>query len=291
MRVDECADDLASAFTIEFMPLGFLGAGAITASIVTGLNTGVPNAPAMILSPRNAEVAAALVAQFPNVSIASSNQALLDAAETVVLAVRPQVAEAIVNGLQFRPGHHVLSVISGFNVDRLRRLVAPATRITRAVPLPAAARRRSPTAIYPPDREAIALFSQTGDAFAVDSEPAFDAFCTVTATMATYFGFASATADWLARHQIPAQQARDYVAAIFAGLSEAPLRFPRKSFADLSAEHATKGGTNEQVLRHMTQARVFETYSDALDGILRRVTGEPPKETVDSLADRRSSST
>jgi pyrroline-5-carboxylate reductase len=253
------------------MKLGFLGSGAIATAMVSGLSSGGEER-AIVLSPRNAAVAADLARRFPQVSVASSNQQVVDESATVVIAVRPQIAESVLSELRFRPSHNVISLVSGYSVQRLSGLVAPATRIARAVPLPSAARRLSPTAIYPRDAEAVELFALLGTAFAVDSEHDFDALCVATATMATYFAFADGAASWLARNGIPPAQARDYIARLYAGLSDTALGEPARSFQALAADHATRGGTNEQVLTEMTAHGTFEKFAEALDGIMRRVT-------------------
>jgi pyrroline-5-carboxylate reductase len=240
--------------------------------MVTGLSAGNCGH-AMVLSPRNGEVAADLARRFPSVAIARSNQAVVDACETVVIAVRPQIAEEVLKELRFGAGQNVISVVSGFPVARLAPLVAPAAKITRAVPLPSAARRASPTAIYPRDRLTEELFGLLGAAFAVDTEREFDALCTVTATMAAYFAFASESAGWLTRQGIAAQEARDYVARIYLGLTETAVEARGSSFEELAAAHATRGGTNEQVLTYLRAHGVFERLGEGLDGVMRRVTG------------------
>lgn len=254
------------------MRLGFLGTGAITSAMVTGLSARESEI-AIWLSPRNEAVAADLARRFRSVAIASSNQAVIDACETVVIAVRPQIAEAVLRELRFRADQNVISVVSGFPVARLAGLVAPAAQITRAVPLPSAARRKSPTAIYPRDERTVELFGLLGASFAVDTEREFDALCTITATMATYFAFAEGAAGWLTRQGIAAQEARDYVARIFLGLAETAVEKPERSFEELAADHATRGGTNEQVLTYLREHGVFERFGEGLDGVMRRVTG------------------
>jgi pyrroline-5-carboxylate reductase len=92
------------------MKLGFVGTGAITSAIVTGLGSGVAERHSIRLSPRNAGIAAALAHRFPGVSIASSNQDVLDNSEVVVLAIRPQIAEKIILELRFRPDHCAISI-------------------------------------------------------------------------------------------------------------------------------------------------------------------------------------
>jgi pyrroline-5-carboxylate reductase len=253
--------------------LGFLGTGAITSAMVTGLKASGDDRRAILLSPRSAAVAAALADRFDNVSVAVSNQELVEECETIVIAVRPQIAQEVLSALRFPAGANLISLVSGLPVRRLAELTAPATRISRAVPLPSAARRMSPTAIYPRDPEVVELFARLGTAIAVEEEERFDALCVITASMAAYFAFASASAAWLARHGVDPQQARDYVARIYMGLAQTTVEAPGRSFAELAADHATRGGTNEQMLGYLKQHGVFGRFDEALDAVLGRVTG------------------
>ncbi|HKE22123.1 MAG TPA: pyrroline-5-carboxylate reductase [Bryobacteraceae bacterium] len=252
--------------------LGFLGTGAITSAIVTGLNSPDDGTPPILLSPRNAAAGAELARRFRKVSVATSNQEVVDRSDTVVLAVRPQIAQAVLSELRFRAGQNVISLVGGFSVQRISGLVAPAAKVTRAVPLPSTAKRRCPTAIFPGDANAVELFARLGAAFAVETEHEFDALATATAIMATYFAIADGVSSWLVGQGIPQQQARDYVATVFSGLSQTAVEGPERSFQSLAADHATRGGLNEQVVRYLTEHGMFARLSEALDGVMQRVT-------------------
>ena len=253
------------------LKLGFLGTGAITSAMVTGLCSAGGGRYAVRLSPRNAQTAAELAGRYREVSVAASNQAVVDECEMVVIAVRPQIAEHVLRELRFGAGQKVISLVSGYSVRRVASLVAPAEGVTRAVPLPSAAQRRSPTAMFPRDEGAVELFGLLGTAFAVDSESEFDTLCTATATMAAYFAYADATASWLARNGIGQAKAREYVAAMYAGLAGTAVEAPERSFHSLAADHATRGGINEQVLNNLVEHGVFQTFSEVLDAVMRRV--------------------
>jgi pyrroline-5-carboxylate reductase len=238
------------------MKLGFLGTGHITSAIVTGLGSSDDR---IWLSPRNAAIAADLARRFPNVSVASSNQDVLDRTDLVVLALPPRTAAETIAGLRFRADHHVVSVISSFPLKSLAAVVAPATDITRAVPLPSVAERIGPTAICPPHTIVAALFDRLGTAIPVEREDEFEAFCAVTAAIASYLAFAETVASWLARHGIPEAAARTYTTAMFRGAVNAEA-------------HATPGGINEQLLQDLTQHGLLEHLSAGLDAVLRRIT-------------------
>jgi pyrroline-5-carboxylate reductase len=111
------------------MKLGFVGTGAMTSAIVTGLGFASLRAESIWLSPRNPVLAEDLARRFENVSVASSNQEVLDKCETVVLAVRPQIARKVLSELRFRPDHHVISIMSTISQRTLSELVSPARKI------------------------------------------------------------------------------------------------------------------------------------------------------------------
>lgn len=256
------------------MTLGFVGTGAITAAIVTGLSSEGGPHHAIRLSPRNAAVAAGLASRFDNVFVCGSNQEAVDASETVVLAVRPQVAEEVLSGLRFSSGQIVVSLVAGFPVRRIADLVTPAGRIWRAIPLPSAAQRRSPTAVHPPGGPGEELFAPLGRVFGIAAEDHLNAFSTATSTMAAYFGFVGCITSWVVEKGVPEQQAWPYMAQMFAGLADAGLEASKRSFEDLALAHATPGGLNEQVLRDLTNRGVFDTLTEALDSVHRRATGQ-----------------
>jgi pyrroline-5-carboxylate reductase len=252
------------------MRLGFVGCGTIASSMVTGLCS--PGSPGPImLSPRNAQVAAGLASRFANVQVAPTNQAVLDASEVVVLAVRPQIAFGVLSQLRFRPDHHVVSLIATLPIEWLRSVTRPTELVTRAVPLPSVALRQGPTVIHPPSQPIKALFDILGTAIELDDESAFDAFAAATAVMASYFSFASTVSSWMTRHGVAAENARTYVGEMLRGLAATSLARPDRSFTALAEEHQTPGGLNEQVLQLITREGSFVELDRALDAVLKRI--------------------
>lgn len=250
------------------MTYGFIGTGAITRAMVVGLSDGVTDPPQILLSPRNAEVAAELAARFGNVTVCGSNEAVVEGADAVVLAVRPQDAEVALAGLPFRADQPIISAIAGVSVADLVTLVAPATQISRSIPLPELARRSGIVAMYPSEATAEAFFGRMGTVAVTPSEAALDAHSAVTSLIAGYLDYLSAVSEWFAEQGVPPLDARRYVVATFkeatAGLDGAV------PFTDLADEHSTPGGLNEQV-RNATSADIERLIRQALSDVLDRV--------------------
>lgn len=252
------------------MTIGFIGTGEITKAVVIGLSTVDGEKPTILLSPRNETIAAELADRFDNVEIAGSNQAVIDAADTVCLALRPQDAEEIIRGLNFGTSHHVISFMATFGQDWLLKLVAPASRVTLVTPLPAVAFHGGPTPIYPPDDDVVALFQPLGTAVAVETAEEYQALCVATATLAGAFAYYETIADWLSAKNVPDDKARAFSGAVFYALAATARQNPDLSFSDLTHESATRGGTNEQVLAQLKDKGVYTALNQALDGIWDR---------------------
>lgn len=252
------------------MTYGIIGVGAIAAAIVTGLCVSGQEAPSIVLSPRNAGLAADLAARFPTVRVAPSNQAVIDGSSVLILCLRPQDARSVLEGLSFSEQQAVISVMAGISLDALRRLVAPAQDVARAIPLPAVAERDGATPIYPATDAARALFDRLGTAIAIPDADAFEATSASTATIAAHFAYLDAVSRWLTIHGLSQAMARRHVAATFAGLA-GKLHGQVPDFEELAREYATPGGINEQFLAFLKEARLLDAVDHGLDQVLARL--------------------
>jgi pyrroline-5-carboxylate reductase len=250
---------------------GILGVGEIAQAIVIGLCEDTDSPASLLLSPRSAARAIALADRFESVNVAADNQAVIDGAALVIVCLPPSVARPTLGELSFSADHVVVSVVAALPLGELRSLVAPAANVARAIPLPSVAARRGRTPIYPPNAEARALFEPLGGSFDVHGAAAFDALSAATATIAAHLSYLSAIAGWLAAKGIAVDDARDYVASIFAGVAE-QLR-DSSDFAKLSSAYATRGGLNERFLSLMRDSGTLDIVNRSLEQIYGALRG------------------
>jgi len=111
----------------------------------------------------------------------------------------------------------------------------------------------------------------------LDREEEFEAFTTATAIMSSYFRFAETVVAWMQREGVAEAKAHAFVNQILLGLAGAAAASPESSFAELTEEHQTHGGLNEQVLQSIAKAGVFTDLEHALDGVLARLVAGRPK--------------
>jgi pyrroline-5-carboxylate reductase len=251
--------------------LGFIGTGTITRAIVTGLCRNADWVGEICLSPRNAEVAADLGRQFSCVRVAASNQEVVDCADTLMLAVRPQDSEKALSSITFNSSQRVISLIATLSYETLWPLIAPAKSLTLAAPLPTVEFGRGPTAIFPPDAEAERLFSAISMPVQVEQQRHFQALFACTAELASYFKLLQTCAEFLQNRGIAPTNAERYVAALFDALGHTAVGSMTRSLEELVDDHMTKGGLNEQVYAELCREGVFALHTRSLENILARI--------------------
>lgn len=253
------------------MKLGFIGTGALTSAVVCGLKSHADNSVPVLLSPRNPQIAADLASLYRDVRVAADNQAVLDECDTIMLAVRPQVAREVLSALRFRHDHHVVSLIATLSREDVAGLTAPAARVTKALPMPMIAQRQGATLIHPSDPDMADFFGRLGKVIATDDADEFDALSVVTATFATYFKYLDTVHGWLKDRGVADAKASYYIATIYKALAHAPDTASDPGFIHLAEEYATLGGINEQILRELMARGMFDAFTESLSGVHRRI--------------------
>lgn len=251
--------------------LGFVGTGSITQAIVRGLKGSSLRDRPILLSPRNADIAAELAGSLPGVTVAPDNQSVIDGTDIVVLAVRPQIAESVLRLLRFRPDQQVVSLIAGASVATIAGWTG-STRITCAIPLPFVERQSDATPVHPPEPAVLALFAALGQALPVSDAATFQVYSAAGAVMATYFGLVGTAVDWATAQGLPPADARAFMASLFGNLGDVLRHDPRPLDA-LRLAHSTAGGLNEQVHATFAAGGGPQALTDGLSGVLRRIRG------------------
>ena len=264
--------------------VGIIGVGTIAEALTDGLCGFGEQRAEILLSPRGHAVSTRLARRYPNVRVATENQAVVDGSEIVILAVRPQVTEQILGALRFRPDQKILSLIATFNIQQLSPLVAPANDISRAVPLPPVAERRGPLTLYTQSVTIARLLEGLGHLIRVEDEAHLDLISSVTSLMGTYFGMMGAVDDWLIERGFKHEASRAFVAELFSNLARAAQTRADESFTKLSTDYSTPGGLNEQAWRELRAAGWGDQVQAALDLVLDRIHG---RATFDTTLSRR----
>ena len=252
------------------MDIGFVGTGVITSALVTGFSSGADRPHRIHLSPRNAERAAALARRFPNVTVEASNQEVLDRSEWVVLAVVPALGEEVVRPLSFRSDHRVVNLMATRKLPEIAGWIGRTRTLVHLVPLPFAAQRIGPIALYPNDEDAAALFAPLGHVVAVDDPARVEVLAAITALMASYHLLLWEVVKWSEAEGLSPKEALEYTTAFFEALSRQAREEEGGDVGRLAAE-MTPGGLNEMAQRSIRERGGFEPWVRALGPVLARL--------------------
>ncbi|MBA1192419.1 NAD(P)-binding domain-containing protein [Pseudomonas entomophila] len=225
--------------------LGILGVGELTETMVRGLRrSGYTGA--IALSPRNAERAAALAEQ-EDCQVLASNQAVVEAADLVILGVRPDVLDTVAAQVSLREGQPLVSLLAGVNLARLQEAF-PAARCLRAMLSYAAQYNATTVALCPPDDLVRRVLEPLGTLVALNDEPAFE-LATVAACMNGWFYFLlNDLQRWFVDQGLPQDQARALVLGNLQDCLTSVRAQPERSLEALGEAIATPGTFTAQGL-------------------------------------------
>lgn len=248
------------------MRIGFIGTGEIASAMVHGL---AGQGHQIMVSGRNADVAAGLAAAVPEVSIAE-NAEVVAGSEVVFLCLMADVARQVLPELVFHRGQAVISVMVDVPLDQLDSLCAPATDIALTIPLGAVATGGSMLPVYPESPALSALFGQSDTVIPVQSEQALNAHFAGSALSAPLLALMRSGAQWLGDQTGDAQAAEVYVAGVFEGFLR-QMRTEGLGFEALLQGLATEGGLNAHLKAHMLKAGAHEALAEGLEQLKPRL--------------------
>jgi pyrroline-5-carboxylate reductase len=252
------------------MKLGFIGTGNIASAVIEGFCTAGLEELTVYVSPRNEAQSKQLADKYACVTRMESNQAVVDQADIVFIAVRPLVAEAVIRELQFRKDHTVVSFVPFLKLAALTDAIAPASVACRAIPLPSVAVHQCPIPILASTPAITQLFSHIGQPLEVHDEQQLVALWTLTGLITPFYDMLLTLSNWTVAKGVPAPTANAYIANMYQALSYMAQQASPIDFQELSRHAATPKGMNEQAGREIRENGAHEQYALASDRLLER---------------------
>lgn len=261
---------------IQALPtIGFIGTGDIASALITGFCERAAEVPyPFVVSPRNAQKAAALAAKYPDrVTVAASMQEVVDRSDWVVLSVLPQVGEEVCRSLRFRPEQKVITMLSDKLVDTVREWIGETAVLLHVIPLTFNAFCDGPIVIYPPNAEAAAIFGRIGTPVEVSEERQCAVLNAVTAYVVSMFTLMDNIVQWAETQGLSGEQAADYTTGFFRAVCQQAASVDAAELHRLASE-TTPGGLNYMVKAFVSQqsgSDGFDVWIRAMGPIMERL--------------------
>ncbi len=250
--------------------VGILGIGGLAGLLMRGLEG---SGHRFALSPRNADLSAALARDF-GAEVAPSNQAVVDAAEAILVCLPATTGADELASLTFRKGQTVLSAMAGTGLERLSQAVAPAAAFIGLMPGYANVYRQGPSILCPDDRFWCDFLSYIGPFHSFEDEATFTAAATFGAFSGAAVGFIVHVIRWFEAQGVPPDTALALVAGTMRGNAEVLLREPRP-LDEIAKGMTTPGGITLQLLDILQKRGALTAWDEALDAVYQRISGKP----------------
>ena len=253
------------------MKLGFIGTGNISSDVITGICNSKISFKRIVVSPRNKQKAQKLKKKFKRVSIAKSNQDVIDKSDWVFLGVVPKVGEKILPRLNFKTNQTIVSFISTIDYAQLKKIVKKKAKIVRAIPMPPISLGKGPVPIFPPDKKVKKFFDKIGTTVEINNEELSKNFWSTSGMMAPFYELLSTMSNWLVKRGVKRDKAQKYITSLFVALSEDAVVNSKKDLKYLVKESQTPRGLNEQGVKELRKSGFYRSTEKTLNSILKRL--------------------
>jgi pyrroline-5-carboxylate reductase len=260
------------------LTIGFIGAGNMAEAIIRGLlERRVVHSRQLIASDPSGNRRALVENQF-SVEATTDNRELLDRADVIILAVKPQVMGEVLRPLAdfFRPDQLVISIAAGLTTATLDALCGHRPAIVRIMPNTPALIGKGISAICSGPRArdehlvlANTLFASVGATLRVN-ESEMDAVTAISGSGPAYvFYWMEAMLEAAKELGFSPSVARQLVYETLAG-SAALAHFSSESPDVLRARVTSKGGTTEAAVRTLDDGGVRSAVVRAIHAAAER---------------------
>jgi pyrroline-5-carboxylate reductase len=260
------------------MRVGIVGAGVMAEAMIAGLLADRAVVPAELAASHPRRQRRDTLTERHGIRVVGANAEALDAAQIVVLAVKPQVLMRVMRELRGRlaPEQVVLSIVAGATIRTLVDGLQHAS-VVRAMPnTPAQIRRgisvwAASEACTAPQRDlARAVLRALGDERHVEDETFVAMATALSGTGPTYlFAVMEALIDAGVHLGFPRELAHDLVAETLVGSAEY-ARASEMHPAQLRNAVTSPGGTSAAAIYELEKGRIRTVFSDAVWAAYRR---------------------
>lgn len=259
------------------MRLCFLGGGNMATALIGGLIARGTAPQSLAVIEVNDAARARLAARYP-VRVSTAPAAALQAADTVVLAVKPQDMRAALAAIGGELGTRlVISIAAGVRLETLSRWLGGHRRIVRAMPNTPALIGMGITGLYAaPETDAAEraraeqVLAAVGEVVWVDEEALLDPVTAVSGSGPAYvFWFIEHLAAAGEKLGLAPQAAAKLALATVRGAAELAARSGQPP-ATLREQVTSQGGTTAAALAAFGEERIAERLARAVAAASRR---------------------
>lgn len=265
---------------MQHRKIGFIGAGNMTRSIISGLIANGYPADLIIASNPSEPKLIALKSEFSIHTTQHNNQAA-EFSEVIVLAVKPQLMEKMCSDLaqQLNLSKKLfVSIAAGIPTARLKQMLHTNADVIRTMPNTPSALGKGMTGLFA-DSNITAkdktfagdLMAQVGEIAWVEQESMIDSVIAAAGSSPAYFFlFLEAMQKEAQRQGFDHKTARLLVQQSMLGTAEMVCHNPQLELSELRTQVTSKGGTTAQAIASFQNSNLDEVVAKAMQAAVTR---------------------
>ena len=265
---------------MQHKTIAFIGAGNMTKSIISGLVKN--NYPAQLITASNPSIGKLtdLQSEFA-INITQNNIDAFNAADVIVLAVKPQIMEflcAQLAKLENVKDKLFVSIAAGIHSTRLQQMLNADVTLVRTMPNTPSALGKGMTGLYANEEVneenkqfASDLMSQVGEIIWVQKESMIDNVIAAAGSSPAYFFlFLEAMQKESELQGFDKKTARLMVQQAMLGAAEMVCHNPSLELSELRSQVTSKGGTTAKAIESFQQQGLEQIIARAMQAAVKR---------------------
>lgn len=247
-----------------------IGTGDFAAYLIAALRKGGHDG-RILLSPHNPAKAQAMAARH-GCEVATDDAAMIDEADWILLAIRPEQLHAVLARLSLRPGQVVISAVAGATIAQLRASLGEGISVVRIMPssyIDTVSQGIIP--IYPASAAVESVLEAAGRIVAFDTEDQFELALAGACISGWMYRFVETLESWFVERGLSPAQARLMVAGNIAGAAGYAMAHQEVPLARISDAIATEGTYTKAGLDRLLEKEAATPWVEALDIVYDRL--------------------
>ncbi|GAA0855733.1 pyrroline-5-carboxylate reductase [Aliiglaciecola litoralis] len=259
--------------------IAFIGAGNMTAAIISGLvNSGYPSN--LITASNPSPQKLDKLAERHGINTTQDNHHAVAESDVIVLAVKPQLMEQVCQDLakQSLAGKVFVSIAAGINSERLLDMLGGHYPLIRTMPNTPSLLSKGMTGLFAQDSVdesdktfVFDMMSSVGEAIWVKKESDIDiVIATAGSSPAYFFLFLEAMQNHAMALGMDKNTSRKLVQQAMLGAAEMVCHNEDLELSELRAQVTSKGGTTAKAIESFQSDQLTDLVAKAMDAAIKR---------------------
>ncbi|MGB1361225.1 MAG: pyrroline-5-carboxylate reductase family protein [Alphaproteobacteria bacterium] len=249
--------------------IGFIGIGMFADYTIKGMRNGGVN-DVFYLSPRGKANAESLASSH-NCEVLSSNQAVIDACDVIIMCVRPESYDEMAAEINVPAGKVIISAMAGITVEKLQSTLNVNDNIFRTLPVCCSEAGEGLVPVYPAGNDTVNnILKPLGKVLELAQEDEFNGATIASCINGSFYYLYDTMIEWFVKQGYDEEMAKAFVFENLSGTIAYAKLQSDKTLKQVGDSIATEGTYTLEGYKAMKDAGGLDGWNVGLDAIKKR---------------------